>query len=107
MDGEASLEPIGDTLEKLKADPEICASIDFPAIGITITVHSAGDGEWDMITRCPRRGVIDVAKVDEDDLLFRLGAANAISSIASDARSAHAGPKLVSDVETFLASQAG
>jgi len=105
MDGEPKLEAIGETLEKLAANPEMCASMVFPTTGITVTIHSAGDGQWDMISRSQTRGVFDVAKLDEDSLLFRLSACDTVEQIATDITAERAAPKLASDVEAFLASQ--
>lgn len=106
MDGEAKPEVLGETLDKLTADPALCATIPFPVTGITVTLHSAGDGQWDMITRSKTRGVIDVAKLDEDALMFRLSAANIVESIAADITAERAAPKLLTDLEELLAAEA-
>ncbi len=108
MDGEVTMEPIGVTLERLAANPDECAILPFPALRLELVLHSAGDGEWDMITRSKTRGVIDVSRLNEERLLFRMKAAVMVEGIALEAKArtaAAAAPKLVSDVEEFLASQ--
>jgi hypothetical protein len=105
MDGEPQLEALGETLDKLTANPDLAASMVFPITGITVTLHSAGDGQWDMISRSERRGVFDVSKIDEDALLFRLSACDTVEKIAADITAERAAPKFADDVEAFLASQ--
>lgn len=106
MDGEAKLESLGETLEKLTADPELCATLVFPTTGITVTLHSAGEDQWDMITRSEVRGVFDVAKIDEESLMFRLAAADMVEKIATDIMTERATPKLMADLESMLAAEA-
>lgn len=106
MDGEARSEAIGETLENLTANPELCASITFPNTGITVTLHSAGDGQWNMISRSETRGVFDVAKLDEESLLFRLGAIDAVGRIAAEIMAERAAPKLMGDLEAMLSAEA-
>jgi len=105
MDGEPKLESLGETLEKLTADPELCATFVFPTTGLTLTLHSAGDGQWNMVSRTETRGVFDVAKLDEDSLMFRLAAADTVEEIAKDIMTERAAPKLLADLESMLAAE--
>ena len=102
--GEVTMEPIGDTLARLAANPDECAVFPFPASGLQVVLHSAGDGEWDMITRTQTH-IISMDKVTEDSLLFRLEAATTMEEIVGEIKARKAAPDLVTDVEAFLASQ--
>lgn len=106
MDGEARPEVLGETLEKLTANPELCATMTFPMTGVTVTLHSAGDGQWDMISRSKTRGVFDVSKLDEDSLLFRMSAIDTVERIAAEITAERAAPKLMVDLESMLSAEA-
>jgi hypothetical protein len=103
MDGDPKLESLEETLEKLTANPELCATLHFPVTGLALTLHSAGDGQWDMVSRSKTRGVFDVAKLDEESLMFRIAAADVVESIAGDITAERAAPQLVTDLEAMLA----
>lgn len=108
MDTEgAEMLHIGETLEFLTANPTRCSKALFPAMGITLVIHSAGDGQWDLITESDRRGVIDVTQISEEELLRRMAAAVSLDNFVSGMRARIHGPRLVSDVEAHLAREAG
>jgi hypothetical protein len=106
MDGDPKLESLGETLDKLTAHPELCATLTFPVTGLTLTLNSVGDGQWNMVAKSKTRGVFDVAKLDEETLRFRIAAADVVESIAGDITAERAAPKVVSDLEAMLSAEA-